>query len=99
MYYLSYTKSPEIVAEQMVYNRQESRLLEFVCLSVIVAININSFTCNIMLVVTYLVAVVIFTVFNVFRVGDRVKFLRLVFFLPLLAAYLPFLIFKKELDT
>lgn len=53
----------------MVYNRQESRLLEFACLSVMVAININSFTCNIMEVVTYLVAVIFFTVFNVFRVA------------------------------
>ena len=53
----------------MIYNRQESRLLEFVCLSVIVAININSYTCNIMEVVTYIAAVVLFTVFNIFRVG------------------------------
>jgi hypothetical protein len=83
----------------MVYNRQESRLLEFACLSVMVAININSFTCNIMEVVTYLVAVVVFTVFNVFRVAEKIKFLRLIFFLPLIAAYLPFLIFKKELKT
>ena len=50
-------------------------------------------------VVTYLVAVIVFTVFNVFRVAERIKFLRLLFFLPLIAAYLPFLIFKKELKT
>jgi hypothetical protein len=64
-----------------------------------VAININSFTCNIMEVVTYLIAVVFFTIFNVFRLVERIKFLRLLFFLPLIAAYLPFLIFKKELKT
>lgn len=83
----------------MIYNRQESRLLEFACLSVMVAININSFTCTIMEVVTYLVAVVVFTVFNVFRVAEKIKYLRLLFFVPLIAAYLPFFIFKKELKT
>ena len=83
----------------MVYNRQESRLLEFACLSVFVAININAYTCNIMEIVTYFTAVIAFTVFNIFRVGERVKYLRLLFFLPLIAAYLPFLIFKKELKT
>ena len=83
----------------MVFNRQESRLLEFVCLSVIVAININSFTCNIMEVVTYLIAVIFFIVFNVFRIAESIKFLRLIFFIPLVAAYLPFFIFKKELKT
>ena len=64
-----------------------------------VAININSFTCNIMEVVAYLAAVVVFAVFNVFRIAERIRFLRLLFFVPLIAAYLPFFIFKKELKA
>ncbi len=73
--------------------------MEFACLSVMVAININSFTCNIMEVATYLAAVVVFAVFNVFRIAERIRFLRLLFFVPLIAAYLPFFIFKKELKA
>ena len=73
--------------------------MEFACLSVMVVININSFTCNIMEVVTYLAAVVVFAVFNVFRIAERIRFLRLLFFVPLIAAYLPFFIFKKELKA
>lgn len=79
----------------MVYNRQESRILEFACLSVMVAININSFTCNIMEVVSYLVAVTLFFIFNVFRIADRIAFLRILFFIPLIVAYIPFFVFKK----
>jgi hypothetical protein len=50
-------------------------------------------------VATYLAAVVVFAVFNVFRIAERIRFLRLLFFVPLVAAYLPFFIFKKELKA
>lgn len=83
--------------EQIIYNRQESRLLEFVCLSVVVAININAFTCNIMEIIAYFAAVIIFLVFNIFRVIDNEK-LRLLFFIPLLVAYVPFFVFTKEIN-
>jgi hypothetical protein len=41
----------------------------------------------------------VFAVFNVFRIAERIRFLRLLFFIPLIAAYLPFFIFKKELKA
>jgi hypothetical protein len=63
----------------------------------VVAININAFTANIMEVIAYLVAVVLFLVFNVFRIIDNSK-LRLAFFIPLIVAYVPFLVFDKQLD-
>lgn len=83
----------------MIFNRQESRILEFLSLSVVVVINVNSFTMNAHEIVAYLVAVAVFAVFNIFRVLERIKYLRLLFFLPLIVAYLPFLIYKKELKT
>lgn len=83
----------------MVFNRQESRLLEFACMSVVLAININAYTCNIMEIIAYFAAVIVFTVFNIFRVWQRIKYIRLLFFVPLIVAYLPFFIFKKELKT
>jgi len=49
--------------------------------------------------VTYIGAVVVFTVFNIFRIAENIKYLRLLFFIPLIAAYIPFFIFKKELNT
>lgn len=83
----------------MIFNRQESRMLEFLSLSVVVVINVNSFTINAMEIVAYFITVVVFTVFNIFRVLERIKYLRLLFFLPLIVAYLPFLIYKKELKN
>lgn len=95
MYFLSYFQSPELEKEQMVYNRQQSRLLEFVCLSVIVPININAFTSNIMELVAYAVSILLFVVFNIFRVSEQIKYLRLLFLFALMVGYLPFFIFKK----
>jgi hypothetical protein len=63
---------------------------------VVVAININAFSSNIMETVAFLVAVVTFLVFNIFRIVDK-QFLRLLFFIPLVAAYLPFFIFSKTI--
>lgn len=53
----------------MGYNRLEARVLEMACVSVVVAININAFACGVLEVVAYVVAVVMFGVFNVFRVA------------------------------
>ncbi len=45
-------------------------------------------------IVAFLVAVIIFILFNVIRVVDNAK-IRLAFFLPLIVAYVPFFVFKK----
>lgn len=49
-------------------NKLEGRLLEFGSLSVFVAINIGVFTCNVMEITAYLLAVILFTLFNVMRI-------------------------------
>ena len=48
-------------------------MLEFAGLSVIVAININSFTCGVMEIVAYGLAFLLFFVFNVLRKYEKKK--------------------------
>lgn len=83
----------------MPYNRNESRVLEFVCLSVMVAININAYASQILLVVSYLVAFVLFFIFNILRIKDEIKVLRLLYLLALIAAWVPFYSENKDLQT
>lgn len=78
------------------WSRYESRLLEFWCLIVIVAINIGTFTCGIMECVVFFVAIVLFLIFNVIRISEN-KGLRSMWLLPLLLCYLPFYIFNRLL--
>jgi hypothetical protein len=81
------------------FNRNESRFLEFACLSVVMVININAFACNVFEVAAYLAAVGCFVVFNVLRKGEGVEYLRLLFFVPLVVAYVPFYVESKTLKT
>jgi hypothetical protein len=46
--------------------------------------------------IAFLLAVVLFIIFNMIRVVDNPK-LRLSFFIPLIVAYVPFFIFSKEI--
>lgn len=80
------------------YSRYESRLLEFWCLIVIVAINIGTFTCGIMEVVCFGAAVLLFVIFNVLRVSEN-RIMRSLWMLPLILCYLPFYIFNRLLPV
>lgn len=77
------------------YNRNESRLLEFICLSVVFVININAYTSKIFLLVCFIVAIVLFAVFNLARVKETKSIVRMLFYIPILVAYVPFFLNKS----
>lgn len=70
--------------------------MEFLCLAVIVAINIGTFTCEILECAAFGLAVILFMVFNIFRVRE-IGLLKLLWLLPILVCYLSFYIFDKRL--
>lgn len=72
-------------------------MLEFATLSVVAVINFNAFACNAFLLIAYLLAFLFYLVFNVYRKFEDKESLRLLYFLPLLAAHLPFFIEAKNL--
>lgn len=69
-------------------------MLEFWCLVVVVAINVGTFTCNIMEAAAFAAAILLFFLFNVIRISEN-RILRVLWILPIIACYIPFYIFSK----
>lgn len=69
------------------------------CLSVVVIINIDAYTCLTLEIVAFAVALICFVVFNIMRVGNKTAngLLRVIWLVPILVCYLPFYIYKKSL--
>jgi hypothetical protein len=72
-------------------------MLEFATMSVVAVINFNAFACNAFLLIAYFLAFLFYLVFNVYRKFSEKEYLRLLYFVPLLAAHLPFFIETKTL--
>lgn len=92
-------KREEIEIKYREFNRNESRFLEFVCLSVVMVININAYSSKAFELIAYGIALILFVAFNIFRFRDGYSKLRLLYLIPLIVAYIPFYIPNKNLGT
>ena len=72
-------------------------MLEFVCLSVVLALNICTQTCKAMEIVAFVVAIILFGIFNMARVCDGIAFLRVLWLIPILVCFISFYVFDKNL--
>ena len=97
--YIPLTQDVTTETKYREWNRNESRFLEFACLSVVLAIHINAFACNAFELAAFLVALALFFVFNVIWRPEGKEWLRLLFLVALLVAYIPFFVEDKRLET
>lgn len=98
MYTDIYVQKEETELKYKQFNRNQSRALEFISLSVIIVININAYASKIFLLVVFLIALLLFLLFNVMRIKQEKSALRYLFYIPILVLYVPFYL-NKSLDS
>ena len=64
----------------------------------VVALAIATNSCQIVVIVAFVVSLALFLVFNMFRVLERIDFIRVLWLIPIIVCYISYYVFDKNLN-